>query len=535
MESVAIGQKLSKANTAVKFTALTAIFVFAVGILAGCGGGSTTWPSSAASSTILPDAETARAETFAGFAKADRRIDPVNGFLPSAEQLLNWAEIYYPEYFPTHGSTLIDGPWLYRAYFQKNIKLGVNAGDVYVTGGEFGDGITRVGKVTDFVLAPLAVRSSSYENKNAVTIDTSFPSVWDASMDGVRGGLDSTETGFSARSLSFADFLQDGSYSVFISSARYIAAYGDKNPLRFPDAPGKAYFLKLRADGQWVDVTDRLLANPADRSTCITPSYTIVADFNNDMKPDVYVACTGIDFPVNGLWTDGQTSEQHVFLSQPDGRYKHDVLPLGRIYGHQATAFDIDADGNVDILTVDPITNRMPFVLWGNGDGTFRKDVTRFPADVAGKNIYGVMGIPIDGRFRLVLSGVTPGSYEPGLLSDYGTTVLTYQNGKFIYTADLTSSLPLTPEGYKFGVGLDHIYWNGYLYSYHVSADYKTDGIVKYRVATGEAELIYSRRINGFGEQLIEIAMRPDGTIGLFGAICTQISTPPACLIRIAS
>lgn len=369
---------------------------------------------------------------------------------------------------------------------------------------------------------PIVPQPSSYENKNNIPVNTAFPGAYDPSMDRVRAAMDKSETGFNPRSLSFGDFLQNGKYSAFVVANRYTGGYPGNNPAKWPDAPAKVYFLSQESDGSWSDVSSQLLPNASDRYSCITPSYSIVADFNNDGKPDVYIACTGIDFQLNGVWTKEQASDQHLYLSQKGGGYRHVVLPIGKIYGHQATAFDIDGDGRVDIVTADPIINQTPLVLWGNGDGSFRMDTTRFPLDMFGKAIYGVVGVPIDGKMGLLVSGNTPGSGAQRDDSEYGTTLLSYEAAAFVYKADLTPKLPLTSAGYKFGLALDHLYWNGYLYSYHVSYGYDIDGITKTKLATGDTELIYTRKISDFGQQLVEIAMRPDGKIVLFGSMCNR-------------
>jgi hypothetical protein len=370
--------------------------------------------------------------------------------------------------------------------------------------------------------SPIIPKLTSYENKNDISANTRFPGIWDPSMEKVRATLDTTEIGFNPRSLSFGDFMQDGAYSAFVISNRYTNAYPSNNPARLPDSPGIVRFLQKGVDGKWSDVTEQLLPNAADRLTCITASYSIVTDFNNDGKPDVYVACTGIDFQLGGKWTHDQLSDQHVYLSRPDGKYQHRIVADSRIYGHQATAYDVDGDGRLDVVSTDAIAHATPVIFFGNGDGTFRKDITRFPADMKGKAIYGVVGVPAGGKTTLVVSGNTPGASATSYGSEYGTQLLIFESGAFTYQRDLTAGLPSTPDGFKFGVALDHVYRNGYLYSYHVSDDYGIDGIVKTDLATGKSQLIYSRRIGGFGEQLVQIFLRSDGKIVVFGALCNS-------------
>lgn len=464
--------------------------------------------------------------------------------------LVSWAPTQFPQYFHgsfTDGTASVPplGTFQYRTWPATGNYVALQNGNVYIYGPMNGFKVQVVGALADFrclVLlcgsnaAPIPVFPTSYENKNNINVDPAFPSEWDPSMDNIHQGFESTEAFLSPRSLSFGDFLQNGRYTAFVSSGRFTGGFPGNNPQKWPDAPGKAYFLERGTNGQFYDVTDSLVPNPADRRTCITTSYSIVADFNNDGKPDLYMACTGIDFMLNGVWTDDQASEQRMFLSQPDGTYKHVVLPIGRIYGHQATAFDIDGDGNVDIVTVDPLIHRTPFVLWGNGDGTFRTDFGKLPSTMSGKNIYGAVGIPIAGRVTLMISGNTPGSSGPVQPTDYGTVALQYAGGTFNQLIDLTPTVPNAQPGQPFGLALDHIYSNGFLYSYHVSIDYRIDGITRSSLSTGMTDLIYRKEITDFGQKLVEIFLRPDNTFGVFGAICNVFdprTSTGVCAIRV--
>lgn len=388
------------------------------------------------------------------------------------------------------------------------------------------------------LIIPHSVRSTSYENKAAINIPGfAMPNLYDPSMANIRAALDSSEIMFATRSLSFGDFLQDGSYSMFVTAVRYTDAFPGQNLAKWADGPSKAYFLSRDADGMWRDNTAALIPRPEDRFSCVTVSYSIVADFNNDGRPDIYLACTGIDFQLNGQWTADQNSDQFIYVSQPNGTYKLLKLPIGKIYGHQASAGDIDGDGNIDIVTADPYVNGTPFVLWGNGDGTFRQDLTRMPVDMLGKHIFGVMLLPVGGKLELIASGTTP-SVPPAqdpFPNTYGTKILHYVDGAFVLEHDLTPALPLTTSGDKFSLALDHIMYRGDLYSYVVNRDYTEDGVMKTDLATMQQSLIYDHKIDNEKQLMIQIGINKQGVLSASGPLCnsTDAATDYVCHTQI--
>ena len=73
---------------------------------------------------------------------------------------------------------------------------------------------------------------------------------------------------------------------------------------------------------------------------CIHPRKAIVADFNGDGRPDIFVACHGYDatpFP-------GEANK--VVLSQPNGTYVTSNASADVGFHHGAAAADLNGDGN---------------------------------------------------------------------------------------------------------------------------------------------------------------------------------------------
>lgn len=133
-----------------------AYFLVATAVtLASCGGGSSSTdsrdavsPVSASSAVAAMRAAPLSTQRQQPVASTDSAgsIDP----LDAANQLMNYAETWYPQFFPEHAATRSALGYIYRAY-STGIYLGVKDGQVYVLGGVFGTEVQPVGAVTDFI------------------------------------------------------------------------------------------------------------------------------------------------------------------------------------------------------------------------------------------------------------------------------------------------------------------------------------------------------------------------------------------------
>lgn len=167
----------------------------------------------------------------------------------------------------------------------------------------------------------------------------------------------------SGNAVAFADFFQDGTYSM----VTHTLEYNSSDPSTANNF-GHIHFYK-NVNGTWVDHTSDILSNNVG---CLHPRKAIVADFNGDGKPDVLFACHGFDAsPFPG-------EQMHMLLSQPDGTYKNVTLPFTGFF-HSASAADYSGKGFADIVVVDPLKAATPYFLIDNGDGTFTKSATRLP------------------------------------------------------------------------------------------------------------------------------------------------------------
>lgn len=131
--------------------------------LASCGGGGDSDTAISAPSR----AATAAAAMNSGAVGASRRhvlaaadggsVDPVD----AANQLLDFAEVYYPDYFPGHPVTGTALGYVYRHYESTGLYLGVRDGEVYVLGGVFGNEVVDVGPLTRFITPQPRVLSTA--------------------------------------------------------------------------------------------------------------------------------------------------------------------------------------------------------------------------------------------------------------------------------------------------------------------------------------------------------------------------------------
>lgn len=132
------------------------IAIAAAAFLAGCGGGSDEANTSTASTPAAAAAQLRTAMSVQGGVKVSAAVSPAQ----AAEQLLNFAEANFPNYFPSHQATGTFDPFLFRYYPQTGVYVGVvvkaNMGytldGVYVMGGtDFGSSPIYVGQLSSFI------------------------------------------------------------------------------------------------------------------------------------------------------------------------------------------------------------------------------------------------------------------------------------------------------------------------------------------------------------------------------------------------
>ena len=208
--------------------------------------------------------------------------------------------------------------------------------------------------------------------------------------------------------------------------------------------------------GAGVDRTSTLLA---DATGCLHARKAAVADFNGDGRPDVFLACHGIDaLPFAG-------ESPMVVLSQPGGGYRATALPV-TCFCHSASAAELRSPGFADVVVTDGAVRAEPFFLLNNHDGTFTADETRLPRQlVSGKMIFTAEVFDLSGRgfYDLLLAGNEPNTVDPGGRSSPGelptTVFLNYGTSHF--DAGFSLQLPGDPDH---GFALDAVVATDALY-----------------------------------------------------------------------
>ena len=78
--------------------------------------------------------------------------------LPTATELLDWAERQYPQFFPDHRPDVFESPYVYRHYPATGNYVGVAEGHVYVLGTISAGQLLHVGALADFTQLVLATK-----------------------------------------------------------------------------------------------------------------------------------------------------------------------------------------------------------------------------------------------------------------------------------------------------------------------------------------------------------------------------------------
>lgn len=198
----------------------------------------------------------------------------------------------------------------------------------------------------------------------------------------------------SAVTRTFLDVNGKGDLQMFVAEQRY-----DLSQSPSTASVAKFSFFKKTISG-FVEQSDTVIEN--SEMGCIHPRKAIVADFNNDSKPDVFVACHGWDkepFP-------GEKNK--IVLSQPSGSYRIFDVSDDVGFFHGASAIDLNNDGYLDVVVTNSNATPSIQVFLNDGKGDFSRVSNYIPFLLKGRlNYYSVefMDVDGDGALDLLVGG----------------------------------------------------------------------------------------------------------------------------------
>jgi len=234
-----------------------------------------------------------------------------------------------------------------------------------------------------------------------------------------------------------------------------------------------------------------------NRAGCLHARKSLVADFNQDTKPDIFVACHGLD--IDETRTYAQKGEMPILLlSQPNGKYKVSVVDVEiTAYMHGASAADLNGDGYPDIAVADQKANDRNesaiYLLINDKDGTFTKNTSNFSS----WSRLAVWSIELldwnqDGQMDLWAAGQEEndqgnGIYSGGLQSSFVPLV-----GSMRFDISQRVILPSSPN---WNMPLD-IFMNGNIaYIVRTALPYSGTAIQRINMADKSSSIIYSSKV----------------------------------------
>jgi hypothetical protein len=251
------------------------------------------------------------------------------------------------------------------------------------------------------------------------------------------------------------DFNGDGRDDVMVVRALY------QSDRTFP-----VVVLVNQGNGTFLDQTSSIFDGAPPQT--LDARRVVVADFNGDGRPDVFVADEGQDV------TPNSGHQNTLILSAPGGKLTNATanLPQRSDFSHALAMADVNTDGSPDLF-VGNLGDANSSILLNDGHGHFRDEPNGIPADLAdpGRSIITsavFADVNRDGLPDLILGGGSNGLYST-------VPVVLLNNGHGAFPS-VSSTLPLPPYGFNSPVDFQTADLNGDGYPDIVASYVKTPG-----------------------------------------------------------